>query len=165
MKIRKPRTRAISKTPPRARGVDQAAFAEFMGAEPVARVPQGGSPLSIAAVRRQLFESLRSAGGRPALEGTTRRQKIPMSDSDWQALADLARSLSQEGAAVSAGQVAAQILRSAIAELQRSSEPRYLDPTEKRYLPVSDSARPVTVDIARERIAFLRKAQNRVKAA
>src|SRR6185436_15363575 len=57
----------------------------------------GGSPTELLALRRALSRALRSNGGRPALKGAGRRQKIPMTDSDWNELEGLARSLSETG--------------------------------------------------------------------
>ena len=41
-----------------------------LGAERVAIVPLGGSPMSAYALRRELFSRLRSTGRRPSLDGT-----------------------------------------------------------------------------------------------
>jgi len=44
-----------------------------------------------------------SGGGRPGIEGTTFRAKIPVNDQDWQRLEAVAAALSAEGFSRSAG--------------------------------------------------------------
>ena len=59
----------------------------------------------LAELRQALAAALKSSGGRPTLEGTARRQKIPMSDPDWAKLEELARAFRAEGVHATAGQV------------------------------------------------------------
>jgi hypothetical protein len=74
-------------------------------------------PSPLTSLREHLAAALKSTGGRPALEGTARRQKIPMSDSDWAMLEELALGFRADGVHVTAGQVGAQLLHEAIARL------------------------------------------------
>jgi hypothetical protein len=72
------------------------------------------SPL-LGQLRLELAAGIRSRGGRPALEGTARRQKIPMTDADWAKLEALAEKFRADGVHATAGQVGAQLLHDAIA--------------------------------------------------
>lgn len=76
----------------------------------------GGSPVGLFALRRELSARLRSSGGRPALEGTTRRAKVPLSDEDWVKIARIADEVTRGGIKVTAGQVASEILHLAVAQ-------------------------------------------------
>jgi hypothetical protein len=68
------------------------------------------APLTLFAVREELVNRLQSSGGRPALAGTTRRAKIPLSDKEWEQLEELAAAVAAPGFAPSAGQVASVLL-------------------------------------------------------
>lgn len=100
--------------------------------------PQG--PVALFGLRQSLAERLRSTGGRPTL-GHTRRQKIPMSDADWQMLCELAEELADEGGSPSPGQVASELLHQRLLELQDKIRAgggagrRRLIHTESRGLP------------------------------
>ena len=74
--------------------------------EVVSRKNVHGAPISLHAVRRELETRVRSTGGRPALEGATKIQKIPLKPEDWSRLEELAEQLSREGVSATAGQVA-----------------------------------------------------------
>jgi hypothetical protein len=101
----------IRDTGPGARRVDPAVVAEALGAEETGITPgQGGSPVSSFQVRSELVNRLRSSGGRPALEGATRRVKIPVTESQWQELEELAASFTDLGFVPSAGQVASVLI-------------------------------------------------------
>jgi len=65
-----------------------------------------GTPIALHALRRELETRVRSTGGRPALEGATKIQKIPLKPEDWSRLEDLATRLSRQGVSATAGQVA-----------------------------------------------------------
>ena len=69
------------------------------------------APVTLFAVREELVNRLQSSGGRPALAGTTRRAKIPLSDEEWMQLEALAAVIGESGFAPSAGQVASVLLR------------------------------------------------------
>jgi hypothetical protein len=68
------------------------------------------APVTLFAVREELVNRLQSSGGRPALAGTTRRAKIPLSDEEWMQLEELAAAIAESGFAPSAGQVASVLL-------------------------------------------------------
>src|SRR5262245_30356311 len=72
-------------------------------------------------LRLELASGIKSRGGRPALEGTARRQKIPMTDADWEKLEALASALRVDGVHATAGQVGAQLLHDAIAQVSGTS--------------------------------------------
>src|SRR5207244_91298 len=72
------------------------------------------APLNLYAVREELVRRLQSSGGRPALEGTNRRAKIPLSEQHWLQLEELAAAVSSPGFAPSAGQVASVLLTAAL---------------------------------------------------
>lgn len=89
------------------RSVDPAVIAKALGAEEVAsRENVHGAPISLHALRRALESRVRSTGGRPALEGATKIQKIPLKPEDWSRLEQLAARLSRQGVSATAGQVA-----------------------------------------------------------
>jgi hypothetical protein len=86
--------------------------AEALGAEETtARLAESLAPVTLFAVREELVNRLQSSGGRPALAGTTRRAKIPLSDEEWMQLEELAAAIAESGVAPSAGQVASVLLR------------------------------------------------------
>src|SRR5207249_12014422 len=68
------------------------------------------APLTLFALPEELVSRLQSTGGRPALAGTTRRAKIPLSDDEWVKLEELAAAIASPGFAPSAGQVASVLL-------------------------------------------------------
>jgi hypothetical protein len=82
----------------------------MLGAEHMGSVNVKGSPISQFQLRAVLIERLRSSGGRPALEGATRRVKIPVTENQWRALEELAASLTESGFAPSPGQVASVLI-------------------------------------------------------
>jgi hypothetical protein len=91
--------------------IDPAPVANALGAEDTGiTLGRVGGPLSSFQVRAQLLDRLRSSGGRPALEGATRRVKIPVTESQWRELEDLAASFTDLGFVPSAGQVASVLL-------------------------------------------------------
>lgn len=55
-----------------------------------------------------------SSGGRPGIEGTSFRAKVPVGDLDWHRLEAIAASLSAQGFTPSAGQVASVLLSMAL---------------------------------------------------
>lgn len=88
------------------RSVGPEAIGKALGAEVAPRENVHGAPISLHALRRELEIRVRSTGGRPALEGATKIQKIPLKPEDWSQLEELAVRLSQEGVSATAGQVA-----------------------------------------------------------
>lgn len=108
--------RDSSKTLPR---INPDEIAAALGAEKMPDVEVDASnPLSLFALRAELFRRLQSSGGRPALEGTTRRPKIPVSEQEWQELESIAAAVTQEGCSPSAGQVASVLLNLALRSIQ-----------------------------------------------
>lgn len=84
---------------------------EALGAEDSAEgLADALAPVTLFALREELLRRLQSSGGRPALEGTTRRAKIPLSDEEWEKLEELATAIASPGFAPSAGQVASVLL-------------------------------------------------------
>ena len=91
--------------------VDPDKVREALGAENTAEQPAGPlGPVTLFALREELLKRLQSSGGRPALEGVTRRAKVPLNDQDWLLLEELAAAVASPGFAPSAGQVASILL-------------------------------------------------------
>lgn len=78
-----------------------------------------GSPLQFFALRQELYQRLRSIGGRKSLEGVDKRQKIPLSDEDWEKLQKLAEESQSEEIHPSPAQVASVLLHQALQELEQ----------------------------------------------
>jgi hypothetical protein len=107
-----PRVRDTSACQPR---VSPAQVQEALGAEVApARLEEALGPITLFAVRQELVSRLQSSGGRPALEGATRRAKVPLSDEEWSQLEGLAATVASPGFAPSAGQVASVLLSLAL---------------------------------------------------
>lgn len=62
-----------------------------------------------------------STGGRPSLEGTDRRQKIPTSDADWKRFEEIAERLTDAELRPSAGQVAGVLLHESLAHFDEEA--------------------------------------------
>jgi hypothetical protein len=89
------------------RSVGPDVIAKALGADDaVSRKNVHGAPISLHALRRELETRVRSTGGRPALEGATKIQKIPLKPEDWSRLEELAARLSRQGVSATAGQIA-----------------------------------------------------------
>lgn len=95
----------------RERRMEPADLGKALGAQPVGDVESRALP-SVSGLYRELSERLRSTGGRPGLEGATRRQKIPLTDADWSELERLSRELD-----VAPGQVASVLLHQVLSSL------------------------------------------------
>ena len=95
------------------RDVEQALGAEFVGV-----LPKGGNPLSAYALRNELFERLRSSGGRPSLVGADIRTKVPMRTSAWEKLEVIAKSVETKTFHPTASQVASVLLDLAITKYE-----------------------------------------------
>ena len=104
--------RDTSKTHPR---IEPSVIAAALGAEPtgVKREP-ALAPITLFAVRAELMGRLHSSGGRPALADTDRRVKIPLADTDWANLEEIAAKMSADGISPSAGQIASVMLKLSI---------------------------------------------------
>lgn len=105
-----------------ARSVGPEAIAKALGAAAiVSRGNVQGAPISLHALRRELESRVRSTGGRPALEGATKIQKIPLKPEDWSRLEKLADELSRQGVSATAGQVASVMVHSQLESLATSA--------------------------------------------
>ncbi len=109
------RVRHVGPTLPRVEADDVAAA---LGGEILQEtVPGGGSPPALFALRQYLLERVRSGGGRPALVGATRRQKIPLSDAEWARLEAIAGAMSRAGVRATPGQVAGALLHQTLEQI------------------------------------------------
>jgi len=91
--------------------LDPTQIQEALGAEDSTKELSAAlAPIPLFALREELVSRLQSSGGRPALAGTTRRAKIPLSAHDWEKLEELAAAIASPGFAPSAGQVASVLL-------------------------------------------------------
>jgi hypothetical protein len=107
-----------------ARSIAPDEIAKGLGAEEIVlRENVQGAPISLHALRRELETRVRSTGGRPALEGATKVQKIPLKPEDWSRLEDLAARLSRKGVSATAGQVASVLVHKQL-DLLRSRTAR-----------------------------------------
>jgi hypothetical protein len=76
--------------------------------------------MSAYLVRQELFRRLRSTGGRPTLEGTDMKPKVPMRRSRWNKLERLARRVSSDTFHPTPAQLASVILDAAIEQFEQS---------------------------------------------
>jgi hypothetical protein len=99
--------------------LDPAEVAKALGAKPVAgaKVEGAPAPITLFAVRQELFRRLQSTGGRPGFADADKVAKIPVSDGQWKRLEELAAAVAEEGFSPSAGQVANVLLGWALAQL------------------------------------------------
>ncbi len=98
-----------------------------LGAERVASVPPGGSPMSAYVLRQELFRRLRSTGGRPGLDGADMKPKIPVRRSKWKKLVLLAKQVESDGFHPTPAQLASVILDAGIDQFGQTL---HLDRTE-----------------------------------
>lgn len=93
-----------------------------LGAEMVDAKPgRTGSPTDFAAVREEIFQRLRSTGGRPGLAGTEPK-KIPLTKSEWRKVEQVAHHISEPGFNPSVGQVASVLLSIVLRNVDSSIE-------------------------------------------
>ena len=111
-----PRIRASEPTVQR---IDPRSVAEALGGEPSERLEARPGPVTLYALRQELLGRRQSSGGRPGIEGTSFRAKIPLGERDWQCLETLAAALSAEGFSPSAGQVGSVLLSLALRSLTK----------------------------------------------
>ena len=95
-----------------ARSIGPDAIVKALGAEAASRANVHGAPIALHVLRQELERRVRSTGGRPALEGATKIQKIPLKPEDWSRLEELAARLSRQGVSATAGQVASVMVHS-----------------------------------------------------
>lgn len=121
--ISEPTVRRIRTSGPTVRRIDAEEVAAALGAEASSeRIEGQPGPLTLYALRQELLHRRQSSGGRPGIEGTSLRAKIPLNAKDWQRLEALAVSLSAEGFAPSAGQVASVLLSIAVRSVTQDIE-------------------------------------------
>jgi hypothetical protein len=95
--------------------LDPKAVADALGGEPCPEHIEGQpGPVTLYALRQELIRRRHSSGGRPGIEGTSFRAKVPLADQDWQRLEAIASSLSAHGFTPSPGQVASVLLSIAL---------------------------------------------------
>lgn len=95
--------------------------AAALGADAVEGAPiPHGSPLLVLALREEIRRRLRSRGGRPSLDKTSRRQKIPITDEEWAKLQRLAARLGSQGRSLSPGQLASLLLHRTLEQIDES---------------------------------------------
>jgi hypothetical protein len=116
----------IIPTNPTVRSIEADLVATALGAEPapLATLETAGSPVTKLTLRAELQERLSSQGGRPGLSGATRRQKIPLSETEWVKLEELAAELAEPSLRPSPGQVAGVLLSTVLRSLGRETEPQ-----------------------------------------
>lgn len=110
-----PTVKRLRASGPTVRRLDPKAVAEALGGEPCPeRIDGSPGPATLYALRQELLRRRQSSGGRPGIEGTSFRAKVPVGDQDWQRLEAIAASLSAQGFTPSAGQVASVLLSMAL---------------------------------------------------
>jgi hypothetical protein len=113
-----PNTPRIVHTGPTLPKLDPAEVAKALGAKPVGARTEGAlGPITLFAVRQELFRRLQSTGGRPGLPDTDNVTKVPTNEKQRKRLEELAAAISEEGFSPSAGQVANVLLTWALAQL------------------------------------------------
>jgi hypothetical protein len=103
----------------RAEKLAAEAVADALQAEAVASSDLHGSALTVYSLRDAIYRRLTSTGGRPALAGSVRRQKIPLSDQDWDELKRIAEN-ELGSKAISPAQVGAMLIRLGLAQIRKS---------------------------------------------
>ncbi len=116
----KPKPRLEVVEPTTRRRITPEEVEKGLGAERVAVLPPGGSPISAYAVRLELFQRLRSTGGRPSLDGTDIKPKIPMRRSRWKKLERLAELVKRDNFRPTPAQLASIILDAGIDQLEEA---------------------------------------------
>jgi len=118
-----PTVKRIQAGEPAVGRLDPQAVAEALGGVAAPGHVEGRlGPLTLHVLREELLRRRQSSGGRPGLEGANLRAKIPLKDQDWSRLEELATSLSAQGFAPSAGQVASVLVSLALRSLTQDSQ-------------------------------------------
>jgi len=95
--------------------LDPAEVAKALGATPApAAVGGAKGPITLFAVRQELYRRLQSSGGRPGLADADKVAKVPVSEAQWKRLEELAAAIAGPGFSPSAGQVANVLLAHAL---------------------------------------------------
>jgi hypothetical protein len=101
------------------RRLDPKIVADALGGELCPeRIEGQPGPITLYALRQELLRRRHSSGGRPGIEGTSFRAKVPVGEQDWLRLEAIAASLSAQGFTPSAGQVASVLLSMALRSLR-----------------------------------------------
>lgn len=116
----------IVTTPSTLQRIDPALVAAALGAEPTGDKLPAAGPITLYALRAELYRRRKSSGGRPGIEGTDSRAKIPVNAGEWEELEALATTLASEGNSPSAGQVASVLLSMAIESVRAEPSRRQL---------------------------------------
>jgi hypothetical protein len=109
-----PKPPRIVDTSPKPERIDPAVVAAALGAELVGHREPGGSPVSVLATRQGMYRSLKAIAQATASDNGASFQ-INLSEQDWKALQQLATLLTENGFTPSIGQVAAALLKTALA--------------------------------------------------
>jgi hypothetical protein len=124
------------------RSVGPDVIAKALSADEIITRPSArGAPISLYALRQELGARVRSTGGRPALEGATKIQKIPLKPEDWSRLEELAARLAQEGVSATAGQLASVIVHKQLELLGSSARGHARRPSHRVMKPTARSQR------------------------
>jgi hypothetical protein len=98
--------------------LDPAKVAKALGAQPTeAKADNAQGPITLFALRQELFHRLTSTGGRPSLPDTDGITKVPTSEKQRVQLEQLAEAIAENGFSPSAGQVANVLLSWALEQL------------------------------------------------
>ena len=110
-----PTVKHLRDSSPTVRRLDPKTVADALGGEPCPEHIGGKpGPVTLYALRQELLRRRQSSGGRPGIEGTSFRAKVPVGEEDWHRLEAIATALSAQGFTPSAGQVASVLLSMAL---------------------------------------------------
>lgn len=110
-----PTVKRLRESGPTVRRLDPKTVADALGGQPCPEWIEGQpGPVTLYALRQELLRRRQSSGGRPGIEGTSFRAKVPVGDQDWHRLEAIAASLSAQGFTPSPGQVASVLLSIAL---------------------------------------------------
>ncbi len=119
IKVTDKKARTIRSTSQQVSSIDPKQIEHGLGAEKTdSTVALKGSPYALTALRQELAERLCSTGGRRSLEGTVRRQKIPMTEEDWERLKQRAELQKKDKTRPTPGQIAGVLLHQALEEFE-----------------------------------------------
>jgi hypothetical protein len=116
----KPKAKLEVNEPRTRRTITSDEIEQGLGAKRIATMPRGGSPISAYALRKELFRRLRSTGGRPGLDGTDMKPKIPMRRSRWKKLERLAKQVERGSFHPTPAQLASVILDAGIDQFEQA---------------------------------------------
>jgi hypothetical protein len=116
------------------RRIDPAEVAKSLGADegPILKSEAGGSPAALFTLRQELYQRLRSTGGRRSLEGAGERKKIPLLDGDWEKLEEVAKAAKANGVQPTPAQVASMLIHRALKELKQDEESQQVSSASRK---------------------------------